>query len=55
MNQNIEFCTFYYNDPVLSLHESQLLELPLVLAALDNAQTLRWREWIIGEPGEDVP
>ena len=30
MNQNIEFCTIYYSDPVLSLHESQLLELPLV-------------------------
>ena len=25
------------------------------LAALDNAQTLRWREWIRGEPGEDMP
>ena len=25
------------------------------LAALDNAHTLRWREWIRGEPGEDVP
>ena len=24
------------------------------LAALDNAQTLRWREWIRGEPGEDM-
>ena len=25
------------------------------LAALDNAQTVRWREWIRGEPGEDMP
>ena len=25
------------------------------LAALDNAQSLRWREWIRGEPGEDIP
>ena len=25
------------------------------LAALDDAQALRWREWIRGEPGEDVP
>ena len=25
------------------------------LAALDNAQALRWREWIRGEPGEGVP
>ena len=25
------------------------------LAALDNAQALRQREWIRGEPGEDVP
>ena len=25
------------------------------LAALDDAQTLRWREWIRGEPGEDMP
>ena len=25
------------------------------LAALDNAQMLRWREWIRGEPGEDMP
>ena len=25
------------------------------LAALDDAQTLRWREWIRGEPGEDRP
>ena len=25
------------------------------LAALDNAQTLRQREWIRGEPGEDMP
>ena len=23
--------------------------------ALDDAQTLRWREWIRGEPGEDMP
>ena len=29
MNQNIEFCTIYY-DPVQLLHKSQLLELPLV-------------------------
>ena len=27
----------------------------LSLAALDDAQTLRWREWIRGEPGEDMP
>ena len=25
------------------------------LAALDDAQALRWREWIRGEPGEDMP
>ena len=25
------------------------------LAALDDAQALRWREWIRSEPGEDVP
>ena len=25
------------------------------LAALDDAQTLRWKEWIRGEPGEDMP
>ena len=25
------------------------------LAALDDAQTLRQREWIRGEPGEDMP
>ena len=25
------------------------------LAALDDAQMLRWREWIRGEPGEDMP
>ena len=25
------------------------------LAALDDAQTLRYREWIRGEPGEDMP
>ena len=25
------------------------------LAALDDAQTLRQREWIRGDPGEDVP
>ena len=25
------------------------------LAALDNVQALRWREWIRGEPGEDMP
>ena len=25
------------------------------LTALDDAQTLRWREWIRGEPGEDMP
>ena len=25
------------------------------LAALDDAQALRWREWIRGEPREDVP
>ena len=30
MNQNIEFCTIYYNDPVHSPHKSRLLELPLV-------------------------
>ena len=25
------------------------------LAALDDSQTLRWREWIRGESGEDTP
>ena len=30
MNQNIEFCTIYYNNPVCFLHESLLLELLLV-------------------------
>ena len=25
------------------------------LAALDDVQTLRWREWITGEPGKDMP
>ena len=25
------------------------------LAALNDAQALRWKEWIRGEPGEDVP
>ena len=25
------------------------------LAALDNAPTLRWREWITGDPEEDMP
>ena len=25
------------------------------LAALDDAQTLRWKEWQRGEPGEDMP
>ena len=30
-------------------------EISLSLAALDNAQALRQREWIRSEPGEDVP
>ena len=54
MNQNIEFCTIYCNDPVHSLHKNQLLG-PPSLVAPDNAQTLRWREWIRGEPREDMP
>ena len=33
----------------------QLQRITPSLAALDNAQALRWREWIRGEPGEDVP
>ena len=46
MNQNIEFCTIYYNDPIRSLHKSQLSEITPSLAALDNVQALRQREWI---------
>ena len=43
------------------LHQSILFstqeptsEITPSLAALDDAQTLRWREWIRGEPGEDT-
>ena len=25
------------------------------LAVLDDAQTLKWKEWQRGEPGEDIP
>ena len=55
MNQNIESCTIYYNDPVHLLHKSQTSGITPSLAALDDAQALRQREWIRGEPGEDVP
>ena len=55
MNPNIEFCTIYYNDPVCSLQQEPTSGTTPSLAALDNAQTFRWREWIRGEPGEDMP
>ena len=54
MNPNIGFCIIYYINPCHFLHDPTS-EITPSLAALDDAQTLRRREWIRGEPGEDTP
>ena len=41
--------------PSLFSTQEPTLGITLSLAALDDAQTLRWREWIRDEHGEDMP
>ena len=55
MNPNIGFCTINYNNPFPSLHKNTTSGITPSLAALDDAQTLRQREWIRGGCGEDMP
>ena len=54
MNPNIEFYTICYKPSLISTHDSASGITPS-LAALDNATSLKQREWIRSEPGEDIP
>ena len=60
MSPNIGFCAIYYKHNKSGQISSFTTQEPTSgitpsLAALHDAQTLRWNEWIRGEPGEDMP
>ena len=54
MNPNIVLYHLLQQPSLISTHGSTSGLTPS-LAALDNAPSLKQREWIQGEPGEDVP
>ena len=55
MNLNTDFYVTYYKSlGLISTHESASGITPS-LAALDDATSLKQREWIQSEPGEDIP
>ena len=54
MNPNIECCIIYYKKPRLIPTHGGTFGITPSLAALDDATSLKQREWIRSEPGEDT-